>query len=377
MQELLSCHEMINSTGGEANTAATAAGTADGAAKRPANESNVICLNGLDEGGESSNKRLKVDRNQHKQNGHQPNVTDMIDLTMDSDNNMDHSIFGDVKVVTLIAGFLDPPTIVRCFLVSKSWRKNFAKQESWQEMATGRFGQYNVRQWKGKLEDDDEGIAAPSPLTLYRSMDAANVMPHVSHEGMFLLGEARLPGRCSAWTFLVERSNGETLRSVKRNETAEGGSSGMGIFVSLPVVELRTVVQNTGSVDEPVIVREQLQTVDASTRRRGVELAEIDWDGRFKKRVLNLDGSERQPLDPSLSSATNPGTNSLDVHSILCRLKLFDAVVIQTYIHAKGCSTTSKFVQRSNFTKVLVQIRNGTIPMVIPFPRDISHHLEH
>jgi len=353
MRELVACHEREQQQEQQKQQYNGAANGRHSDGKRSAASTPGMYNLG---GGESSAKRARMDESPTDLTRRQQREDD-IDLPEDS------SIFGEKHVAYRVASFLDPPSLVRCFAVSKVWRRAFSRQESWQDMALERFGHYNVRQWKGKLEDEDEGIAC-SPVTLYRSMDAANVMPHVSHDGVFLLGEARLQGKVSAWTFLVERSNGETLRSVKRPKSMPG----TGEYASLPVVELRTIVQNTGSADHPVVVREQTQSVDASTRRRGVEMVEIDWDSRFQKRVLNLDGSER----PAVAA---PG---LDVHSILCQLKLFEAVVIETFIHAKGCSTTSKFVQKSNFTQVLVQLRNGTtVPLVIPFPRDISHHLEH
>jgi hypothetical protein len=193
-------------------------------------------------------------------------------------------------------------------------------------------------------------------------------MPHFDSDGLFLLGEACLPGKVGVWCFLVERSNGETHRSVLRRE----GMPGNGVYTSLPVVELRIVVQNIGSHDGRVLIREQIQTVDASTRRRGVEMKEIDWDDRFKRRLLSLDGSSRSAPGSETRGAFDSSSN------VLCSLELFESVVISTFIHAAGCSTTSKFVQKSNYTKIHVQIRNGTtIPVVVTFPRDLSHHLEH
>lgn len=180
---------------------------------------------------------------------------------------------------------------------------------------------------------------------------------------MTLLGEARLPGKISAWCFMVERSNGETLRSVERPPDVPGTGS----YASLPVVQLWIVLQNTGIHDESIVVKEQTIAVDASTRRRGEELKEIEWDSRFHKRVLNLDGSVYKACDSRHGEQT---------YREMCRLGLFDSLVLEVNIYAKGCTTTSKFVQRSNFTKVLVQIRDGTtIPLVIPFPRDAAHLL--
>ena len=275
----------------------------------------------------------------------------------------DSPIFTQGKVVDRISSFLDPRSLVRCYRVSKKWRETatLANESVWETLVMRRFGYYSVRQWRDKMNDadDDEGKATTS-MVLYRSMDRANAMPHFQHDGLLFLGDARLPGQVSAWTYLVERSNGETLRSVRR----EPSMSGNGIFASLPVVELRTIVQNTGLNDRPLVLRKQTQTVDASTRRRGEEMKEIEWDDRFQKRVLNLDGSNRPPVTTTAGFAATED---------LCQLQLFDVVVIVSYIFAKGCSTTAKFVQRSNFTKVLVQISNGTtVPLVITFPRDAA-----
>jgi hypothetical protein len=75
-------------------------------------------------------------------------------------------------------------------------------------------------------------------------MDAANEMPHFHHEGMFLLGGVCLSGKVSAWTFLIERSNSETVRSVKRPLTAGAGNN-VGMYTSILVVQLWTATQNT------------------------------------------------------------------------------------------------------------------------------------
>ena len=283
-----------------------------------------------------------------------------------------------------VASFLEPLSVVRCMRVSKAWHDwgVFSNEPLWQNLAVERFGYFNVRQWRGLVEEhhhvnnNDAVAASVSTKTLYQKMDASNVMPHFRHDGMLRLGEARLPGTVSAWTFLVERSNGETMRSVRRQPGGGGGcasdrssaSSSISQYTSSPVVQLWTVIQNTGIPDEAVVLREQTQTVDASTRRRGEELREIDWDERFCKRILNLDGSVHKPSKAATTSGGFGGSREL------CRLKLFDAVILESNIHALGCSTTSKFVQRSNYTKVLVQIRHGTtVPLVIAFPRDASH----
>jgi len=263
----------------------------------------------------------------------------------------DGSIFAHSKIVSLIAEHLDPLALVRCNSVCRTWRNVgiFTADKVWEPLTVARFGHYNIRQWKANADDD----TAPSKSfqRLYKAMDDSNAMPHMVCDGLVRLGEGKLVGAVSAWSYLVERSNGETLRSVRRQESMKGS----GIFISLPVVELRTVIQNTGSNGATISLRKHVQVVDSSTRRRGEEMREIDWDERFHKRVLSLDGTQR------VSSYS---------HEEVYELPAFDSVVVVTFIHAKGCSTISKFIDRSNFTRVLIQLTNGTtVPLVIPFPR--------
>lgn len=260
----------------------------------------------------------------------------------------DETVFSNQSILERMASYLDPRTSTRCQSVAKLWKLVFRSDTVWQELCQTRFGLQSVRYWRDQMDDESDDT---SYRMLFQMMDRGNVIPHVpSVTGMRLLGQARLSGKVSAWTFVIERSNGETLRSVKRHDV-----KGATLFVSLPVVELRTVVQNTGLV-QPVAILKHLQTVDNSTRRRAEELREIDWDERFGKRVLHADG-----LTPYRGMVASDE---------LCRLPLFGAVLIHTYIYAKGCSTTSKFIQRSNFTKFLIQVDGATIPLVIPFPKE-------
>lgn len=280
--------------------------------------------------------------------------------------SLSRSILLEKKIMHHVASFLDPMSLLRCLSVSKDFKGLgvFTDEQIWQDVCASRFGFFNVRQWHAKLDDEEEGFKAPS-TTLYRSMDRANVMPTFSHEGMFLLGEVRLPNKVSAWSFLVERSNGETLRSIRRRSDMPG----LGDYTSLPVVEIRTIIQNTGACNDVIAIRDQVLTVDASTRRRGEEMKEVDWDERFRKRLERLDGTpyvERKHYTHHPNRARN-----------LAHLRLYESVVLVSFIYARGCSTNSKFVQRSNFSKVLVGLNTGvTIPLVIPFPRDASH-LQH
>jgi hypothetical protein len=259
-----------------------------------------------------------------------------------------------------VLSFLDPFSLARCMVLSKSWTEcnngTIGYDQSWSDLCTRRFGMASVRSWRGNQDDDDddEKKVASSSAVLYRQMSAANVRPHCHFEGDTKLGGARLGGSVSAWASLVTRSNGETLRSVR------GG--GMA-YKSTPVVELRILVQNTGCAEEPILIKEQSVSVDASTRRRGEEMMEIgsNHDDRFAKVMMNLDGSPLQ-FTPIIAEDDSNGLRTM------CRLRLFDSIVLVAYIHAKGCLTTSKFRQRTNFTKILITMSNGTtVPLVIPF----------
>lgn len=369
-----------NENMGSMNTTKVAASSANSdnscvvTTKHPLDDKTFCGSNGEMNDGSSVAKRIR------------PNGSHAIVLgapPLDTDNNIclldelhdavcprtdaDLIVFSNRKIVDRIASFLEPLSTVRCMRVSKAWKDwgIFSNDLLWQNLAAARFGFYNVRQWRSRLEDAEAtGDNVALATRLYRTMDSANVMPQVRQEGLLLMGESRLVNKVSAWTFLVERSNGETTRSVQRSPNMPGN----GLYASVPMVQLWIVIQNTGIHDEAVIVRDQTITVDASTRRRGNEMSEIDWDDRFQKRILNIDGSLHIPKDVH---EPNPHSSR-----VLCRLRLFETVIIEANLHAEGCSTTSKFVQRSNFTKVLVQIRDGTtVPLVVPFPRDAIYLL--
>ena len=317
---------------------------------------------------ETPTKRLKLDNilancdSMHDRSIRETNA--MMDES--TCTRLSSALFADKSILDRIASFLEPLSLLRCTRACRDWKNGgvFVNDALWQRLAVDRFGFYNVRQWLAKVEDFAHKDVHSS-TNLYKTMDATNIMPHCRLDGMLLLGESRLLGKVSAWTYLVERSNGETMRSVTRHSSMPG----TGVYTSLPIVQLRTIIQNTGIHDDAVVIREQTVTVDASTRRRGDEMVEIDWDDRFKKRILNLDGT------PYIAKVSICHT-SQSIYRELCRLRLYEAVVLETNIHARGCATTSKFVQKSNFTKLLVQIRDGTtVPLVIPFPRDATHLL--
>jgi hypothetical protein len=125
----------------------------------------------------------------------------------------------------------------------------------------------------------------------------------------------------------------------------------------LPVVELRYLIQNTGN-NTPVDIRRQVFGIDASTRRRGEEWKEVIWDERLKRVWQKLDGTVAQILDTK------------DDEWVDYRLLLYESVSLVVHIHAKGCSTTSKFQHRANFAKILVSASGSTVPLVVPFVRE-------
>lgn len=284
------------------------------------------------------------------------------------------------STMDLIASFLDPLSVVQCLRVCKSWRGEsscFAKAETWTNLCIKRFGVVQVCKWREKENEDDDdeendvgenvrerrGERSDKMLRLYREMDRNNVMPPLQADSgeRILVGETRLQSGVAAWMFLVERSNGETMRSLKRNPDEPSSSRKGGIYTSAPVVELRIVIQNIGGGKTMkrgphlVIIKNQQLTVDASTRRRGEEFPEISWDDRFRKKLLRLDGSPYVEVNtPSVRSDQ------------LAALDLFESVVLDVFINAKRCSTSSKFLQRSNFLRILVSIDDKTQAVVVP-----------
>jgi hypothetical protein len=295
------------------------------------------------------------------------------------------TLFSEAAILQTLVSFLDPAPLLRCRLVSSSWKNNevFSSDEVWMALATSRFGRFQVRQWM-----ENESSASTSSMDRHRKMDEANFMPHFSQEdNMIRLGEGRIGSKVSAWAFAVKRSNGETTRSVKREPNDDRNSyadaSLQCEYVPLPVVELRIVVQNTGTGNVPIIIKDQMVTVDASTRRRSDEFRSITWDDRLRMTVRKLDGrlSEDQFLNTSISDSVSPvppPTNDKMsppqelqvVGNELCRLGLYDAHVVTVFLHTQGCSTLTKFQERSNFTKLLVCLNGTTVPLVIPFPRE-------
>ena len=265
-------------------------------------------------------------------------------------------------VLLSIASYLDPLSLCRSSCVSTYWAQieQFKSDHIWLNLCNKRFSVEKVNLWFQSVQFSDR----MRKIDLFQQMHTANIQPHCNIQGNVPLGEGKK--KCvSAWASLIERSNGETLRSVRviptnKNESKLKASNNeldgeqlYPEFKSLPIVELRIHIQNTGD-KHSVIVPDQTISVDTSTRRKGGEMNEIISDERFSKRYLNLDGCE---LDNSKIKKQGQS---------FC-LKLFDSIVLVAQIHARGCSTVAKFRSLSNFTKILVSINGLTVPILIPF----------
>lgn len=226
-------------------------------------------------------------------------------------------LFGNPKIIACIQSFLDPLSLARSSRVARSWSR---PESAWGALALTRFGIVSVR----SLGDQN-----PTGSQLYQTLAATPPPPSVCSSGSVLLGQASLPHVLHCWVYLRERSNGETLRSV---QVADG------VYQGVPVVELQIILQSL-CADNTVILPEQSIAVDASTRRRAVTF--------------------RAPPHTPMAQ-----------HQ---QLRLWDTVRIpHVYVQCDGCSTVASFIQRSNYTTILVQRSNVTLPVVVPFPRDVT-----
>ncbi|KAL9179762.1 LOW QUALITY PROTEIN: hypothetical protein ACHAXT_007732 [Thalassiosira profunda] len=268
------------------------------------------------------------------------------------------------NVLKNAASYLDARSLSRSLCVSKRWRIQniFQNPNLWLDLCVKRFGASATRKWQEADENQHRTNAV-----LYRAMGEKNVKPYCPKEGTLALGGASLDGLVSCWVSLMDRSNGETYRSVRQIKT-QGGETRES-YGSLPVVELRLLVQNTGHAEGAIIVPDQEFCVDASTRRKGEKMLEVNSDDRFKRQVLHI---ERRPsIDGKpVSEQDKPLTNEL------CHLGLFESAVISVHVHARACSTTTKFCQRSKRMQLLVSIDGTTRPIPIPFHCTNEHPLK-
>jgi hypothetical protein len=267
------------------------------------------------------------------------------------------------KMIGIIGSFLDPQSILQFMCVLKSWKvqldPTMKSDLIWSPLCVKRFGAYSVREWLNKddennffLKGDDANSIRTSHMDLYRQMNVANVKPKCHYEGNINLGGGKINNVACAWITAVERSNGETLRSVLTSTDGEIK------YASVPVVELRILIQNVGIADTAILIPEQIISIDASTKRRGEEMFEITSDERMSKKVYRVDGS-------IVSSTPTPNRMNHTIGNLF-KLNLFESAILSIFIHAKSCATTTKFRQRANFAKILLNVRGTTIPLVIP-----------
>jgi hypothetical protein len=265
------------------------------------------------------------------------------------------------KILDGVAQFLDPVSLCRCLCVSKKWvsLEIFQNQQTWLSLCYKRFGAWSVRKWEGDEDDEEEASAnhASPSMDLYCRMSEGNVKPYCSLDGSIFLGGSSLDGVVSGWASLVERSNGETSRSVVLTKIVDGKPQNY--YSPIPVVELRILVQNTGYSNGAIYIPDQQFSVDASTRRKGEKLLEVTSDDRFKRRVIHVEKAKAQD-DADDALRKNP------IGHKMCQLKMFEYAVLSIHIHARGCSTTSKFCHRGKNIQVLVSINGTTRPLVVP-----------
>lgn len=280
-----------------------------------------------------------------------------------AENKLDQiikEVAGSSKILGHVAQFLDPPSLCRCLCVSNEWisMNVFQNQQTWLSLCYKRFGTWSVRKWEGDEEEEEEATAshASPSMDLYCRMAEGNVKPYSSLDGSVFLGGSSLDGLVSGWVSLIERSNGETSRSVSLTKTVDGKPHTY--YSPIPVVELRIFIQNTGYSNGPIHVPDQQFSVDASTRRKGEKLLEVTTDDRFQRRVLHLDKVNREHEVASKAK--------FSMGHEMCQLNVFEYAVLSVNIHARGCSTTSKFCHRAKKIQVLVSINGTTRPLVIP-----------
>ncbi|KAL3822560.1 hypothetical protein ACHAXA_007671 [Cyclostephanos tholiformis] len=261
-----------------------------------------------------------------------------------------------------IASYMDPASLCKCLCVSKRWRSQhiFENTDIWLNLCIKRYGVSAVRKWQDSDQDEDGVTEKPkgdnfANFNLYWRMAEKNVKPCCPMEGTLFLGMATSDGMVSCWVTLMDRSNGETSRSVMQ-EKIHGGETTES-YAPLPVVELRLLVQNTGYSRGVIIVPDQQFTVDASTRRKGEKMPEILGDSRFKAQVLHIERA---------ATLGEPISREKSLSHEMCHLRLFESAVLCVHIHARGCSTTAKFCNRSKKMQLLYSIDGTTRPLTIP-----------
>ena len=284
-----------------------------------------------------------------------------------------HNTLGTPSLLQCFASFLDPSTLCKCLCVSKGWRSQniFQSNDLWLNLCIKRYGAVTLRKWQ---DGEEEGMLSQykvnnDTLKLYRQMAVKNVKPNCPMEGALFLGGSTTGGLVNCWVSLVDRSNGETSRSVMQGKILNGKMKQY--YAPMPVVELRLLVQNTGYSKGVIVIPNQQFAVDASTRRTGEKMLEIHGDHRFKSRALHIYGRR---ASTSRGSSGEGGKSSLN--NEICHLRLFESAILSVHIHAKGCSTISKFRNRSKRIQLLVSMDGIIRQLVIPFHCMNEHNLK-
>ena len=280
-----------------------------------------------------------------------------------------HNTVETSNLLKHIASFLDPTSLGKCLCVSKRWRGQniFQNPVLWINICIKRFGVSAVRKWQDQEADDGMSskrkrkvdVNYNTNLELYRRMSEENVRPYSTFEGTQFLGGSSLDGLLSCWVTLMDRSNGETSRSVMQQMVQPNSEERRQFYGPIPVVELRVLIQNTGYSNGVIIIPDQQFSVDASTRRKGEKMLEVSGDDRFKTQALHIERSA-SPGEPDPQQQ-----KSLSLE--MCHLRLFESAVLAVHIHARGCSTTAKFCHKSKGIQLLVQLNGTTRPLTIPF----------
>ena len=321
-------------------------------------ENGVYSQNGI-----SGDKATVPERTPRKEKTDSLNDANITAIYVERLANAIRSTVGAPSLLQNIASYMDPSSLCKCLCVSKQWRSQhiFENADIWLNLCIKRYGVSAVRKWQDSDHDEDGVTENPKDahfvnVNMYRHMAEKNVKPHFPIEGTLFLGGATSDGMVSCWVSLVDRSNGETSRSVMQKKIH--GDKVTESYVPLSVVELRLLIQNTGYSRGVISVPDQQFTVDASTRRKGEKMLEISGDSRFKAQVLHIERS------------TLGGPDSRKLESLsheMCHLCLFESAVLSVHIHARGCSTTAKFCNRSKKIQLLYSIDGTTRPLAIPF----------
>lgn len=99
-------------------------------------------------------------------------------------------------------------------------------------------------------------------------------------------------------------------------------------------------------------------------------MLEVTGDDRFKRQALHV---ERSPSPGEPDEAQQQKSLGHE----MCHLRLFESAVLSVHIHARGCSTTAKFCNKSKRIQLLVSIDGTTRPLAIPFNCMNEHQMKH